>query len=79
VKGIDGVPDGLTTSSDGRVWVCAREIDVYTAEGMKVSTLAVPEKPNELEFGEGGNALFIAAGTSVYRWTSKQGAPNQQP
>lgn len=78
-KGIDGVPDGITTSADGRVLVCARDVEVYAADGTKVTTIAVPEKATDCEFGEGGSTLFIAAGTSVYRWTSKQGASNQQP
>ena len=78
-KGIEGVPDGMTTSPDGNLWVCAREIEVYSPGGKKLSTINVPEKATDCEFGEDGKTLFIAAGTSVYRWTSKQGAPNQQP
>lgn len=78
-KGIDGIPDGIATSTDGRVWVCAREVEVYSAEGAKVASIAVPEKPTDCEFGEDGKTLFIAAGTSVYRWTSKEGASHQRP
>jgi gluconolactonase len=78
-KGIAGVPDGITTSADGRVWVSAREIEVFAPSGGKVASIAVPEKATDCEFGEDGNTLFIAAGTSVYRFTSKQGASNRQP
>ena len=78
-KDIDGVPDGLATSPDGKVWLCARDIEVFSPDGAKVTTIAVPEKPTDCEFGDTAQTLYIAAGTSVYRWTSKEGASHQQP
>lgn len=83
-KGIEGVPAGLTTSPDGRVWLCARDIVVFSPEGQKAATIEMPEKPTDCEFGEDGKSLFIAAGTSVYRWSAKDGtakeaAPHKQP
>lgn len=83
IRQTDGVPAGLTTSPDGRVWVCAREVEVYSAAGEKLHSIPVPERPVDCEFGEGGKSLFIAAGTSVYRWhatneAAKEAAPHRQ-
>jgi gluconolactonase len=77
---IEGVPDGLDVSPDGRVFVAARELLIYSPEGKVLLSQPVAEKPVDVALGESDwNTLFIAAGSSVYRFRlppelqSKQG------
>jgi gluconolactonase len=77
-KDIDGVPDGLTTGADGRVYVAAREVLVYSPAGELVRTIHLPEKAVDCEFGEDGETLFIASEEAVYRWRARADAPTQK-
>ena len=68
-SGIDGVPDGIDVAPDGRVFVAARALLVYSGDGKLLSTQPVPEKPVDIALGEADlNTVFIAAGSNVYRF-----------
>ena len=67
--GIEGVPDGLDVAPDGRVFVAARGLVVYSPEGKLLTSQPVPEKPMDVVLGEADfNTAFIAAGGAVYRF-----------
>jgi gluconolactonase len=68
VTGIDGVPDGLRVDDKGNLYVAAKGIAIYTAEGRIRTTLPMGEKPSNLAFGDGDqHTLYITARTSIYR------------
>ena len=68
-SGIDGVPDGIDVAPDGRVFVAARELLIYTADGKLISAQPIPDKPVDIALGEADlNTVFIAAGSTVYRF-----------
>lgn len=61
-----GNPTGMTADSKGRLYAaCDDGVRVWDADGKLVATIAVPERPSNCAFG--GNVLYIAAGTSLYR------------
>lgn len=75
VTRLEGVPDGLAVGPDGRIYVTAREVFVYSPEGKLVDTIHMPEKPTDCKFGEDGSTLFISTDVSLYRWRREaQGA-----
>lgn len=68
VKGIDGVPDGLRTDEKGNLWLAAKGVQVFTAEGKHIQTFEIPEVPANLAFGDADlQTLYVTARTSVYR------------
>ena len=57
---------GLKTDESGRVWIATSVgIQSFSPAGEHVETIAVPEKPSNLNWGIRG--LMITAQTSVYR------------
>jgi sugar lactone lactonase YvrE len=69
VSGIEGVPAGIDVAPDGRLFVAARELLVYSPDGKLLGNQPVPEKPVDVALGEADfNTAFIAAGGSVYRY-----------
>lgn len=64
-----GVPDGLRVDMNGNVWTSAGDgVHVYSAEGIKLGTVPIPETVANLCFGgDDGRMLFIAASTTIYR------------
>lgn len=69
VSGIDGIPDGLDIAPDGRVFVAARELLIYSPDGKLLRTQPVSGKPVDVVLGESDfNTAFIAAGDTVFRF-----------
>ncbi|MCL5269691.1 MAG: SMP-30/gluconolactonase/LRE family protein [bacterium] len=59
--------DGMTMDEEGNVYLTGQAITVYSPEGRKLATIAVPEVPANVTFGGPRNrTLFITARTSFY-------------
>jgi gluconolactonase len=68
ITGIEGVPNGLCTDDQGRLYVAARHVLIFTPDGKSAGRIEVPEKPASLVFGDADRlTLYVAARTSVYR------------
>ena len=65
----DGVPDGIKVDKNGNLFVTGpRGIWVWDAEGNHLGTIALPEQPANLTWGDKDyRTLYITATTSVYR------------
>ena len=59
--------EGIALGLDGRVYLAAGEVYVYSPKGHLVDTIRVPERPTQVAFGgPDGRTLFICARTSLY-------------
>ena len=68
VSHIDGIPDGIRTDDKGNLYVAAKGIAIYSAEGKLLSTIPVAETPSNCAFGDSDlQTLYITARTSIYR------------
>ncbi len=73
-----GWPDGFRVDEEGRLWSSSGDgVRVFSPGGELLEHVAVPEKIGNLCFGgPGGDELYIAATTSLYRIkTATRGAP----
>lgn len=63
-----GVPDGMRVDTSGNLFVVGPlGIWIWSAKGVHVGTIVIPEQPANLAWGGENNAtLFITATTSVY-------------
>jgi len=63
-----GVPNGITVGPDGRLYVAARDIEMFEPSGSPAGRIELNEKPGDLAFADGEpQSLYVAARTSVYR------------
>jgi len=64
-----GLPDGLRVDVHGFVYTSSADaVQVYHPDGTRIGRIAVPEKVGNLCFGgEGRDALYVCASTSLYR------------
>ena len=63
-----GITGGLKTDESGNVWLAAADgIRVLDKQGKILGTIAIPEPPNNLNWGEGFRNVFVTAKTSVYK------------
>jgi sugar lactone lactonase YvrE len=68
IRNVAGVPGGIRTDSDGRFYVAAKGVGVYSPQGKLQRTLLESENASNCAFGEGDlESLFIAARGSIYR------------
>jgi gluconolactonase len=69
----DGVPDGIKVDKGGDLFVTGpKGIWVWDANGNHLGTIAMPEQPANLTWGEKDyDTLYITATTSVYRLKTK--------
>ena len=68
VSKIEGVPDGIRVDEKGNLYVAAKGLVVYTAEGKLLHTFELSETPSNCAFGDPDlQTLYITARTSVYR------------
>ncbi len=65
----DGVPDGIKVDKSGNLFVTGpKGIWVWDAQGNHLGTIAMPEQPANLTWGDKDySTLYITATTSVYR------------
>jgi gluconolactonase len=65
---IDGVPGGIGVDEKGNLYVAAKGIAVYSAEGHPIHVMEMKEQPSNCAFGEADDkSLFITARGVVYR------------
>jgi sugar lactone lactonase YvrE len=63
---------GITTDTDGNVYVAAGNVFVYDRSGKQIDLIEVPERPTGLVFGgKDRQTLFIAARDSLYEVHTK--------
>ena len=69
----DGVPDGMKVDKNGNIFVTGpKGIWVWDAKGNHLGTIAMPEQPANLNWGDNDyRTLYITATTSVYRLQMK--------
>jgi len=68
VKDIAGVPGGIRTDIDGRIYVAALGVAIYTPQGKRERTLIQDTRCSNCAFGEGDfKSLFITARSQIYR------------
>ena len=68
ISRLDGVPNGLCTDEQGRLYVAARHVLIFTPDGRPAGWIEMPEKPASLVFGAADRqTLYVGARTSVYR------------
>ncbi|HMI50123.1 MAG TPA: SMP-30/gluconolactonase/LRE family protein [Candidatus Saccharimonadales bacterium] len=69
----DGVPDGMRVDLQGNIFVTGpKGIWVWTADGQHLGTIAMPEQPANLAWGDTGyGTLYITATHGVYRLATK--------
>jgi gluconolactonase len=69
----DGVPDGIKVDTSGNLFVTGpKGIWVWDARGDHLGTIAMPEQPANLAWGDKDyRTLYITATTSVYRLKMK--------
>ena len=59
--------DGMTIDNEGNIYLTTSAVSVYNSGGIKIETIAVPERPSNVCFGgEDKRTLFITARTSLY-------------
>jgi gluconolactonase len=67
IKNIAGVPGGLRTDVEGRIYVAAKGVATYSAQGRLQRTLLEGERATNLAFGAGNlETLFIASRGDVF-------------
>ena len=68
IKNVAGVPGGIRTDVNGRFYVAAKGVAVYSPQGKLQRTLLEGQNASNCAFGEGDlESLFIAAHDSVFR------------
>lgn len=68
INNIAGVPGGLRTDAEGRLYVAAKGVAVYSPQGRLQRTLLDGERATNCAFGEGSlESLFIASRDSIYK------------
>jgi len=68
VASVPGVPGGVRVDEKGNLWVAAKQVYTYSAQGKLLNSFELGEPPSNLAFGDGDfETLYITAGTSVFR------------
>ncbi len=68
ISAIDGIPDGIKVDEKGNIYVMAKNLLIYSAEGKQIGSLPMGETPSNCAFGDADfQTLFITARTSVFR------------
>ena len=58
--------EGVTSASDGTVYIAAGKIYEYRADGTLIGEIDVPERPTSLALSKDSRTLYILARTSLY-------------
>lgn len=74
ISGIDGVPDGIRTDSNGNIYIACKGLAIYSPEGKLLRMIEMAETPTNVAVSERGEwTLYVTAPRAVYR--VKQGKP----
>jgi gluconolactonase len=63
----EGRADGMKVDRDGRVYVCARTVQVFASGGKLLGVIDCPRSPANCAWGGDGSDFYITARTGVYR------------
>jgi len=63
----DGRPDGMKVDREGRVYVCARTVQVFAPDGRPLGVIDCPQRPANCAWGGDGGDLYVTMRTAVYR------------
>jgi gluconolactonase len=68
ISGIAGVPGGMTVDEKGNLYVTARGVAIFTAEGKPVHVIEMQDRLSNCGFGDADyRTLFVTGAGSVYR------------
>lgn len=68
ITDISGVPDGMKADEKGNLYIAAKHLEIYNADGKFLHEIEIPEKPSNLAFGDADfQGMYVTARTSVYR------------
>lgn len=68
LAGREGACDGMTVDTEGNLWATVPGgVAIFTPEGKQLGLLATGDRTANVEFGEDGSTLFIAANHRVLR------------
>ena len=68
IKNIAGVPGGIKTDVDGRLYVAAKGVATYSPQGSLQRTLLEGQRATNCAFGEASlESLFIASANDIFR------------
>ncbi|HVW83092.1 MAG TPA: SMP-30/gluconolactonase/LRE family protein [Bryobacteraceae bacterium] len=68
IQNIDGVPNGLRADVNGRLYVGAKGLGIYGADGKLLRTMLAGEIVTNCAFGDNDfETLYVAAKKSIYR------------
>jgi gluconolactonase len=68
IKNIEGVPNGIRTDVTGRLYVCARGLQIYSADGKLLQKMLGSEIVTNCAFGDNDfETLYVAARKAIYK------------
>jgi gluconolactonase len=68
ISGIEGPPDGIRTDEKGNIYVTAKNLLVFSAEGKRLAAIELGETPANCAFGDPDfQTLYVTARTCLYR------------
>ncbi len=68
IEKIPGVPDGIRVDEKGDLWIAAKAVYEYSAQGKLLGEIRLTGTPTNLTFGDADlESLFITTRTEVYR------------
>ena len=62
----NGRPDGMKVDREGRLYVSARTVQVFAADGKPLGVIDCPQSPANCAWGGDGSDFYITARTAVY-------------
>ncbi len=69
---VPDTPKGLKTDEDGDLWVAtAKGVSIFDPAGALLDTITTPEPATSCCWGEGFRDLYLTAGTSVFKISTK--------
>jgi len=67
VRDLPGGPDGMRVDVKGNLYIAAAGVQIYSAVGSLLGTIAVPVNPRNLAFGDKDFKTLYVVGNSIYK------------